>query len=280
MIDLLKNNSQVKYFYSAYTGKDICIAIDSSKTNTALYVGDSGCNELDYYEIRGGGSDVDLWDLCKAQRCLVRELFKGASIKLIGIEDVITKHNHGMEEHISRLAITAVFVSLISVFQDDFGIMPKLINNMAWKSEVLPPPYNTREFDKGSLAYHQHIRSKLANCTDDVTDAHSILMYMKKIYKGEMVTRIKAPIACNISYKNIIVNCKATYPSNYIKFKFNEDLSYKQTMDYMVACVGDGQCGICEIPTAVIPTESLCLNLRGEFDLIEEKLLLVVRRNE
>lgn len=197
MISLKKNGEYVQDYTPSYQGQNIVIAIDSSKTNSAIMVGTPKGRVLDDYEIGGSGTDVDVYDLCKYARKQLRELFDGAKILFVGIEDIITKkskqgYNTGLEIHQSRAKITAVFNSYIFLFQEYFGIMPRFINNWAWKSDILPEVYRTREHKKGSKDWLKAIGHKYGNRKDDVTDVYCIFLHICRTYKFKVVDDIMA----------------------------------------------------------------------------------------
>ena len=118
MLEFLKNGKSYSIADSTgmFSGKSIMIAIDSSKSNSALIVSDTSQNILADFEFRGGGKDIDVYDLCKHTRAYLKRIFKGASIAAVGMENIITKKEdnyHGLEIHYSRAVITAVFNNYI-----------------------------------------------------------------------------------------------------------------------------------------------------------------------
>lgn len=194
MISLKKNGEFVHEYLPSYQGQHIVIAIDSSKTNSAMIVGTPKGRVLDDYEISGSGTDIDVYDLCKYARKQLKSLFDGAKILFVGIEDIITKksngYNAGLEIHQSRAKITAVFNNYVFLFQEYFDIMPEFINNWAWKSTVLPEAYRTKQHKKGSKDWLKSIGHEYGKRKDDVTDAFCIFMYITKTRKFRVVDNI------------------------------------------------------------------------------------------
>ena len=134
---LYRNGIEVSNYEPLYANKKIIIAIDSSKSNSGIIVGDTVGHVLDDFEISGSGAGVDVHDLCRETRAQLKNLFRGADILLVGIEDIITKKEKGykgIEIHQSRAKITTVWNNFIFFFDEFFDIMPVLVNNWSWKS--------------------------------------------------------------------------------------------------------------------------------------------------
>mgnify|MGYP003297521436 CR=1 FL=1 len=72
-----KNGNILEDFSPCYAGKNLVIAIDSSKSNSAMVVGKPDGTILDDYEISGAGANVDVYDLCADTRQFIKELFRG-----------------------------------------------------------------------------------------------------------------------------------------------------------------------------------------------------------
>lgn len=198
MIEIRKNGITVDEYVPSYQGQHIVIAIDSSKSNTAMFVADHNGGILDDYEISGAGSDTNVYDLCKFTRKQLRTLFYGADILYVGIEDIITKKEvkngkefyGGVDIHESRRKITAVFDSMIFLFDDEFDVRPELINNWEWKADVLPEAYRTRGHHKGSKDWFKSCGNPYGSRKDDITDALCILMHIFNKHKFVVKERI------------------------------------------------------------------------------------------
>lgn len=238
---LKKNGSVVGGYEPTYAGKKIAIAIDSSKTNTAMIVGDIYGNVLDDYELNGK-SDTDVLLLCKQEREALKLLFEGAKIQLVGIEDIITKkhdkNQNPMDIHMSRFKITAVFMSLICFFQDTHKITPELVNNQHWKSEVLPEEYCKRTHKKGSLDYMKDIGSKYATRSDDITDAYCIYQFLAREHGYKDITEIEEPCAANKAYHCGLFPLDTGIPPKAKQFVYNPNLTFKQNCDTMIYHMG------------------------------------------
>lgn len=227
MIVLKRNGEPVSGYTPTYNGKHLVVAIDSSKSNTAIIVGDTTGRVYDDYEISGSGEDVDVYQLCKYTRRQLRQLFLGADIMCVGIENIITKkskygQNTGMEIHNSRYKITAVFDNLIFAFQEYHQIDAELINNWTWKSTVLPANYRTQAHKKGSKDYLKDIGHPLGNRKDDVTDAYCIYKYIVATHKFEVVESITTTTPTTKKYTYTIVPENASFP-NCKKFEIMND---------------------------------------------------------
>lgn len=223
-----------------FTGKDIVIGIDSSKTNTALAVGDLSGEVLHWIELNGAGDGTTEYDalrLCKAHRDTLKVMMKGCHIVQVGIEDIITKIKKGKETgmtvHSSRFKITCVFSSLISFFQDNFNITPILVNNWTWKSHILPQEFRARDVGKGSLAYFRSIGSKYGQCTDDVTDSVCILRYLYEHTGIEVGTRISEPEVPLKQHQILLVSSLEETRDDAKVFRYNPEMSLEQNATVM-----------------------------------------------
>ena len=239
---LSKNGFVVGMYEPSYTGKKIAVAIDSSKTNTAIIGGDVDGNVLDDYELNGK-EDKDVLLLCKQERAALKSLFEGSKIQLVGIEDIITKKydrekGSPMDIHMSRFKITAVFMSLICFFQDVHQVTPELVNNQHWKTTVLPEEYRKRTHHKGSLDYMKDIGSKYANRKDDVTDAYCIYQFLAREHGYRNVVAIEEPCAASREYHCGLYPMDTGIPSTAKQFVYNPSLTFKQNCDTMIYHMG------------------------------------------
>lgn len=226
MITIKHNGVSVDHYESRYIGKHIVIAIDSSKTNSALMVGDTDGNVLDDYEISGAGGDTNVYDLCRFTRRELKNLFRGSFIEFVGIEDIITKKNEknkGLDIHQSRYKITAVFDNFIFIFDEFFNKMPILINQWSWKSATLPEEYRKQTHKKGSKDYMKDMGWSYANRKDDVTDVFFILMYIYQTYSFNVVRHITDIVPTRKSYDYIILPEDVTMPKTPIYECRNND---------------------------------------------------------
>lgn len=247
MITIKHNGVSVDHYDANYIGKHIVIAIDSSKTNSAILVGDIDGNVLDDYEISGAGGDTNVYDLCRFTRRELKNLFRGSYIEFVGIEDIITKKsesgkygsNKGLDIHQSRYKITAVFDNFIFYFDEFHNVMPILIPQWSWKSTTLPEEYRTRAHKKGSKDYMQDMGWVYANRKDDVTDAFFILMYIYQTYSFNVTRYINEIVPTHKSYDYIILPEDVTMPKTPIYESRNTD-SLKHNIESIVERTDSG----------------------------------------
>lgn len=290
------NNQPFNVVLPRYVNQEITIAIDSSKTNTGISIGDTNCNLIEWFDINGekdGTTEQDVLILCQNQRKMLSTLLKGAKIKLVGIENIITKnetryetkdgktkksyYSGGLEHHESRFKITAVFMSYIFFFQEEFGITPELVNNWSWKATVLPEEFRSKKYDKGSLAYFQSINSPYQYCTDDATDSMCILEYLRithGLVKGIQITEPESPA---FKYKTGIVSDKREF-KNEVKFIYNKDLTYRQNVAYMVNRIKENEAGCAIVPTSDLDLEIIYTFCMGNFEKVSKYVKVIVRR--
>lgn len=278
------NGQQIYDCYPMYAGRVIMVAIDSSKSNSAIAVGDECGNEIGYIELNGkedGTTEEATLKLCQAERKALRILFKDAKPRYVGIENIITKvvrgRETGMTEHESRFKITAVFNSFIAFFQDEFDITPQLINNKAWKSATLPQEFCKLNIGKGSLAYFKSINSKYRFCSDDVCDAVCILKYMcmtNNVQLGYKITNVELS---SHKFHTYIVNKNYPIGKPEMLFLLNEDLTLEQNVKTIShALASSGKVGIANVKTNWLEWDDLYKYCVGKFEMREPVLKLIV----
>lgn len=262
-----------------YTGMDIIIIIDSSKTNSCMMVANKYGNVLDDYELRGFASD-NILEQCYAERQFLSVLLRGANIYIGAIEDIITKKdNQGMQEHESRFKITAIFMSFISYFQDTHKYTLNLINNWAWKAGTLPEEFRTMDHDKGSLDYHKFMKTKYANRKDDVTDAYQILQYVKMTFGISESIQIEGEKELtSVKYVTKLLSA-STDTAGTVSFIYNDGYFLNDVVSFMVNRLETNQIGCCKMPINNIKADDIYKYCSGTFKMREEELLLTVRRD-
>lgn len=280
---LFRDGIHVDRLEAEYRGQDIVIAIDSSKSNSAMIVGDPFGNPIHDYEFGGAGSNINVYDLCRDISIELQELFSGANVLLVGIEDIITKNSRQsrgrnmapLDIHESRAKITAVFNRFIFYFQDFHKVMPKLINNQAWKASILPEEYRKRKHDKGSLDFANDIGSVYAGRTDDVTDAFCIYKYIIKSYSTNAKMKIEQYMPSGSSYQISIVPESTSFAGT-MEFEYNPDLSLSQNLETVSYLVGEKKSiGSIVVPIDSITYEMLITNIKRNYKF--EKGLQYVR---
>lgn len=283
---LSRNGEQVHEFTPEYGGKKIVIAIDSSKSNTAIVVGDTEGHILNDYEISGAGSDTDVYDLCRDTRNALRQLFHGADIQLIGIEDIITKKEanyKGLEVHQSRAKITAVFNNLIFFFDEVFNKMPRFIPNQSWKASVLPEEFRKRTHKKGSKDWFDELGNRWAGRKDDVTDAVCIYIFLMKTeeIKVEYSVRETKPAECEYTYGLFPITFKSI--ENYKKFVIENNDSIEHNMATIAGRLDKNEYGyfavdISRIPIEWIYSDKLKFSAMSTYQREDKKIYIAVQR--
>lgn len=266
-----------------YIGRSLMIAIDSSKTNTAITVDDEYGNKLDDYELRGAVED-DILQLCWWERKCLSVIFSQARIVVGGIEDIITKKDkngqfsHGIEIHKSRFMITAVFMSLITYFQDNHDFTLALINNWSWKAAVLPEEYRKDGHHKGSLDWHRDRGTVLASRTDDITDSDCIMQYLKMTHNISSTEVIKSePELSKYKYKAVILALSNDF-AGLVEYKDNEDVTLENKCAYISNRLKEGEMAYVKIRTSTLTIQQIYTLCKGRFEQEELQLALCVRR--
>ena len=280
-----KNGEPVSSYIPEYTGRTIVIGIDSSKSNTALCVGDLSGNILDDYEISGAGNDVDVYDLCKETRKQLKILFQDAKIRCIGIEDIITKKEanyKGVEIHQSRYKITAVYNNLIFMFEDAFNIRPTLVSNWTWKSKILPSEFRTRDHKKGSKDWFKAMGSPYGSRKDDVTDAICIYKYLIKSNDFKEIIRIDEIQPTNAKASYMLLPESTVIP-NLKEFEITNDDTVERNATMVASKLSIGECGIFKIPINRLSIEEIysekLQQIQGyKFSRLDKNIVVFIKR--
>lgn len=233
-MNLSRNGKPTPCYTPLYNGKKIIIGIDSSKSNTAIVVGNEFGEVYDDFEISGAGSDVDVYQLCWDTRKSLRTLFMGAEVLGVGIEDIITKKEEGyrgIEVHQSRKKITAVFDNIIFYFQEYHNIMPKLVNNQEWKAAILPEEFRSRNHKKGAKDWHDYLGDRWAGRKDDVTDALSIFQYTVRILGIKPMYKIGVARAAEKEFNYGYYPVGTKLPQHTKQFQLNDSLTLIQNIE-------------------------------------------------
>jgi hypothetical protein len=283
---LYKNGISVGAYESSYSGKNILVSIDSSKSNSAMFVWDEYGHPLDDYEINGEGSEVEVYDLCWRTRENLKELFKGSKVLKVYIEDIITKKEKaykGLEIHQSRAKITAVFNNFIFFFQDYQNIMPTLVNNNTWKVNVLPEEYRHRDVGKGSKAWCEAIDNRYGGRKDDVTDAFCIGLYMFMTEHIESTYPIGYIEPAQGKYKYLIVPEAFPIPQGSKQFVIQN----KESLEHNAATVSNRIAGkqngvfyypVNDLQSVDVYSDHVVYNDKYKFDKCAERVLIVVSK--
>lgn len=256
---LYKNGYQVDTYTESYSGQHIVIAIDSSKSNSGIIVGNTNGNILDDYEIDGSGSDVDVFDLCRDTRLVLTQLFKNAKIEDVGIEDIITKKEgqyKGLDIHMSRAKITTVWNNFIFFFEMNHNIRPRFINNQEWKSHTLPEEYRKRSHHKGSKDYLSTIEPRWENRSDDVTDAVCIYRYMMMTKSHMIEDEIYSIEACNAKRSVCLVPVNYKLSDIVKRYRLATDCNdINKNIDTVLARLSTGDYGTFVVNIKDVPIE-------------------------
>lgn len=273
---------------SEYIGKEVIVAIDASKTNTAMFVADKLGNILDDYELSGEAKDEVLHQ-CYQERQFLSTLFTGTKVLFGGIEDIITKKDskgisRGMMEHESRFKITAIFISIICYFQDNHQITLELINNWSWKSHTLPEEFRTGVYaadKKGSLAYHKKLGTKYANRSDDTTDAYQILQYMKQLHGLTGIVQISGPKEITDRKYNICIYSEAANTGGCDEFTMSDDCTFgiDEIAAFIVNRIDKNKTGFVKLPSSYFNIHDIYKYANSNcYQQCESNLILAVGR--
>lgn len=284
----MKNGESVYEYAPSYSGKNILVSIDSSKSDTAMFVWDEYGHPLDDYEIIGAGSDIGVYDLCWRTRIELQKLFSGANILRVGIEDIITKKEagyKGIEIHQSRYKITAVFDNLVFFFQIFHNQTPRMINNWSWKSSVLPEDLRKKDVKKGSTEYCKRLGNRWAGRNDNVTDAYCIGLYLLMSEKIESVYYLEYTEPGRVKYDYGIFPESFPLPSGSKNFIIKNNDTLQHNIETIANKVVTGQPGCVKADISLLSLEDVYSEharfaSNYKYTLVDNQVLVVVFRKE
>jgi hypothetical protein len=166
-----------------YTGQ-VVVAIDPSKTNCAMVVGDPGGDIISIVEMSGNnwssGPVDDTTEYCSDMKDFISRYLDRVEIYSIGLEQAITKR--GMEHHHSNMVLTEIRGTLLNLFLEKWGFHKEKVevNNWSWKRAILPEGYRSQN-EKGSKRYFsQYLHDPTYDnyYEADVTDSLCIYKYL------------------------------------------------------------------------------------------------------
>lgn len=277
---------------SRYAGKSICIGVDSSKSNTAISVTSRTYKVLDLIEFNGT-EDRDIYELIKEQRKALRIIFSGCKLVDGGIEDIITKkdetsggqYSESMKHHHSRHMITAVFISIIVLFQDllDYTLTP--ISNQSWKAAVLPEELNRRGVYKGSVDYikAEYPQYITGNKDDDGADAICITKYMKMkagMSKDSIIEDIPDEVEFNVYMFNywLVSEDHESQAKGWTQFEYNQSLSLEMNARAISNRLKISGVGWAFVDIELISIEDIYRFCKFQFDEVTNRFILLVKR--
>lgn len=262
----IKHPEAYEHLEPRYVNQCVDVGVDQSKTHSAIVVGPPGRGYSDYIEILGGGGDTDILDVCAVTRKVLRDIFQGATIRVSGVEDPVTKdyyvvgkdgkktRKNGMDTHENRIKLTCAFANYMFTLYDLSGKHPMRVNNQDWKANVLPEEYRKRTHDKGSFDWHKDRGTVFAHTNDNVTDAACILDFVRMCSKETVapisITDSELPTA---SYSYLITDYKADF--NYAVYQYNPQLCFEDNLVFVRNRLGSAKASFIILPVEQMPIE-------------------------
>ena len=206
---------------------EVIVAIDPSKTNTGIIIGNPVGDVLSILQFSGTGQEtenflVDFKDFLKhyLSRC---------KVVCVAMEESITKK--GMNYHKSTMVLTQIRGVLIDFFLDFYDIQVRLVNNYSWKSAILPKEF-IKVGEKGSFKY---LQKEYGQYTHDVTDAVCIFRYALKSWFKDYVFQCTIAEKEKYNFKFIIVPVEyITQVEGVTPFMYNHTFSFRENMNYYI----------------------------------------------
>lgn len=263
-----------------YTG-DIVVAIDPSKSNMAVVVGDPGGEIISIVEMSGNlwktpKAAMDTTDYCIDAKDFLRQYLAGANLYRVGMEKAITKK--GMEHHLTNMVLTEVRSMLLNLFKTEYGLrdVDVEVNNWSWKHAILPDGYRSQS-EKGSVRYfleYLNDTTYINYFEDDVTDAVCIYKYLtmetKKTYA--IVCREDEPTTKDI---RIQISPNHVDVLGNRQFRYNPTFNPAQNAKYFAN--RSTRNGICKVDLKALSMSDIYTYASGFTTIPNDDIRLVVR---
>lgn len=252
----------------------VIVAIDPSKSNLGLVVGDISGHFLGLYEVSGSGKDTTKFCLL-LMKFLALKLSE-LDIALFGQEKVI------LGDAYQSMVILNEIRSYVKMTADQYlRIAPSKIievNNFAWKSAMLPAEYRKKKYKKGSLAYIKAAFPYLQSISDDLTDAMCIYQYLKEEYERKNPIYCVRSETCNEKLNVFIVPKASIQEDKVYWFQFNKSFSLQDN----IAFYGNRstRIGCCQIPIKCLEIDDLYrYTCMVDHNTDESDIYLLIRRS-
>lgn len=219
-----------------YTGQ-VVMAIDPSKTNCAVVIGDPGGEIISIVEMSGNnwsaGPVEDTTQYCSEVREFLREYLKPADVYAIGLEKAITKK--GMMHHHSNMVLTEIRGALLNLFWEEYKLKKEdvEVNNWTWKHEILPEGYRSQS-EKGSVRYfseYLHDNTYAYYFAADVTDCVCIYKYLTNKTKNNYQIACREVEEKHNDFKYAVMPAWADALGNR-EFEYNPSFTAEQNAIY------------------------------------------------
>jgi len=205
---------------------DAVLAIDPSKSNTAIIVGTPTGEVKSILQLSGASMEVSEF-LLEVKRFL-RQYLATCTVILIGQEAPIAKK--GFEYYHSMKVLNDIHGVLVNFFLEEFRVKVTEVNNWTWKSAILPKEYRSKDYAKGSYAY---LSSEYPGYTHDVTDAICIYRYILR-YCADYKLKCTEGEKCKYKYNYLLIPIKEASQYNPKEFTYNKDYSLLDNIAYYV----------------------------------------------
>lgn len=225
--------------------KPVIVAIDQSKTNTAIvigskdkeiyYIAECSGNDKEFYEVAGNTTEF-----CEElDSFLTKLLARGNLVGFWQEEPILKKPNwkkskrsNGYDFYKSQMVLTEIRGCLLQTAVKLTGRPSTEVGNMDWKGGILPDGYRGHS-EKGSYRFMCDVDPKWVNWTDDVTDALCIYLYAVKTCNSSQNIICTDIEKAEYDYSFSIVDQSAV-PENALSFVASNKLSCRDNAVYFI----------------------------------------------
>ena len=246
------------------------VAIDPSKTNLGLVVGNDRGAVYEWVELSGKGCDTT--EYCNDLMDFIEDYLSNGTIIVAGVEQAVMYK--GMNYYHSQMVLTEIRANILQGFLQRFKIKIHEINNYAWKGAILPDGYRGRS-EKGSLRYLKE--RGLDGISDDVSDAICIYFYITRFVDEPEMLR------CTYEEESLCKYSYAIVPENFVvsdlkdNFEGNGDISLKGNIAYFINRVVSNGFAFTYPVTSLTLDDIYCGNIRVDSPNLEKVKVVVAR---
>ena len=208
-------------------GGDVVVAIDPSKTNMGVAIGDTDRNIFAYLELSGKGCDTT--EYCIDLKKFFTKYLSKVHILSVGIEQAV--QYKGYQYYHSQMVLTQIRATLLEFFLEHFHVKVNEINNYAWKGAILPDGYRGHS-EKGSQRWLAE--QGITGLSDDVTDAICIYLYVVSLRVEPAIQYCVVEEEPLVPYKLCIVPDTFELQEDYPLYVYNPQISLHGNISYYI----------------------------------------------
>jgi len=263
----------------------VIVVVDQSKKNTAVIIGSTTGVVFDIIETSGSDPKFyhkagDTTEYCLETEMYMTQRLKYCKVLKVYSEKTILKKkfgdkSSGMDHYKTNLILNEIRSSWLRIGELLTGESTFEINNVAWKSLVLPDGYRGHK-EKGSYRYWSAQDPKWLDYSDDVTDAFSMYVYAMVMYHKNEGLLCDKREQLSENTRMSLVDAKNLNVFQSPNFTFNQMYTLEENAAYVASRVTG--IGICTVKMELLSIADIAKY--GNYLTPESKVCMVVYKRQ